>query len=89
MVVEKIRMDMQSVWSKCVEKQWYTRGTCEEYNKMLEKTKEPYSINLLEDIAKDIVAHSADCWEGYDEAPYLNVMFELRNDCCYTSFDEV
>ena len=90
MVVESVRMDMQEVWSKCVEKQWYTRGTCEEYNRMLEMTKEPYSLHLLESIAQDIVAHSNDeCWEGYDDAPKLNVMFELKADCCHSFFEEV
>lgn len=90
MVVEVVKLDMHRVWSKCVEKQWYTRGTNAEYDKMLNMTKEPYSLYLLESIAQDIVAHSDDdCWEGYDDAPKLNVMFELAQDCCYRFFEEV
>ena len=90
MIVENVKMDMQSVWNKCVEKRWYTRGTCEEYNRMLEKTKEPYDLNLLVDIAQDIVAHSDDeCWEGYDDEPFLNVMFELKEDCCTSFFERI
>ena len=90
MVVENTRMDMQSVWNKCVEKRWYTRGTNHEYDQMLNMTKEPYSLHLLEVIAQDIVAHSEDsCWEGYDDSPKLNVMFELKEDCCTSFFEEI
>ena len=89
MVVEVVKLRMDSVWNKCVEKRWYTRGTNQEYDRMLNMTKEPYSIQLLETIAQDIVAHSEECWEGYDDAPKLNVMWELRNDCCYSYFEEI
>ena len=41
MVVEVVKLNMHRVWNKCVEKQWYTRGTNEEYDKMLNMTKEP------------------------------------------------
>lgn len=90
MVVEVTKIYAGKVWAKCVEKQWYTKGTNEEYDHMLNMAKEPYSVHLLEKMAKDIVDHSNEaCWEGYDDAPYLNVMFELRTDCCYSYFEEV
>lgn len=89
MVVEVTKLKMDRVWAKCVERRWYTRGNNQEYDHMLNLTKEPYSIKLLEKIAKDIVAHSEECWEGYDDAPYLNVMYELKADCTYSYFEEV
>lgn len=95
MIIKVTKISMDSVRTKCIEKGWYTRGTCEEYSKMLDMCKtEDYrdvecDIHLLEVIAQDIVAHSADCWEGYDGAPKLNVMFELDADCCYSHFEEI
>ena len=90
MIIERVKMDIEDVRNKCIEKNWYTCGDNEEYSHMLNMTKEPYSVILLEKIARNIVEHSdEECWEGYDDSPVLNVMFELKADCCYSFFEEV
>jgi hypothetical protein len=89
MIIEVTKIDWVKVRTKCIQMNWYTRGTCEEYSKMLDMCDDTYSVQLLEKIAQDIVAHSEDCWEGYDDSPKLNVMFELRTDCCYCYFEEI
>lgn len=98
MIKEVVKIRMTGVRSKCIQMDWYTRGTVTEYSNMLEKCVDkendwndaPYTIELLEEIAKDIYEHSnPNRWEGYDENPILNIMFELREDACYTYFEEV
>lgn len=95
MIVEVTKIRMEKVRAKCIERDWYTRGTCDEYDVMLRMCQRdwedaPYSIQLLERIAEDIYEHSnPDRWEGYDEDPILNIMFELKADCCYSYFEKV
>lgn len=86
---EVIKLERSKVWSKCVEKRWYTRGDISAYDRMLDMCTLPYSQTLLEEIAEDIVEHSdSRCWEGYDENPVLNVLFELKADCTYSTYEE-
>ena len=95
MIIEVTKIRMEKVRAKCIEKDWYTRGDCEAYSRMLSWCHEngedaPYSITLLEKIAKDIYEHSnPDRWAGYDENPILNIMFELRIDATYSYFEEI
>lgn len=95
MIIEVTKIRWESVRTKCIQKDWYTRGNNEEYSNMLGMCQDGYedalyTIELLENIAKDIYEHSDKTyWEGYDENPVLNIMFELREDACYCYFEEV
>ena len=95
MIKEVTKIRMEKVRAKCIERDWYTRGNNEEYSNMLEMCQYGYddalyTIELLEKIAQDIYNHSnPNRWEGYDENPICNIMFELRTDACYCYFEEV
>lgn len=59
----KIKERRILTWEKlraiCVERGWYTRGTIEEYEKLLNKTKvSNITSDIIGDIAQDIIAHS-------------------------------
>ena len=96
MIKEVTKIRMEKVRAKCIQKDWYTRGDCIAYDNMLGMCRTPdwddaeYTIELLEKIAEDIYQHSnPDRWEGYGENPVCNIMFELREDACYSLFEEV
>ena len=90
MIIEVMQLDWHKVRAKCIEKDWYTCGTNEQYSRMLDMTEEDYSIELLEKMAENIYDHSnPNRWEGYDGNPILNIMFELAADCRYSFFEEV
>ena len=90
MIVEVIGINSSDVRNVCIREDWYTRGDNEAYSHMLGMCRQPYSVNLLESIAKDIYEHSdKDYWDCYDGNPVLNIMFTLRLDCCISSFEEV
>ena len=80
------------VRAKCITQGWYTRGDVKAYTAMLEYVRkiEDVETEQILAIADDIYVHSnPDIWEGYDGNPVLNIMFELRNDCCVTFYEEV
>ena len=60
-IVERRIWSMGDIRKVCIDNELYTRGTNEEYDKMLEHAEklEPFAENLYI-IAKDIEAHSAD-----------------------------
>ena len=96
MIKEVTKIRMEKVRAKCIEKDWYTRGDVDAYSNMLRMCYDEngdnreYTIERLQCIAQDIYLHSnPDRWEGYDENPILNIMFELRIDACYSYFEEV
>lgn len=109
MIIKYSRIDSYKVRNKCIQQDWYTRGTCEEYTNMLNclccaehfddklgVLVESYAFNpaelvdQLEIVANDIYEHSnPDRWEGYDDNPILNIMFELDADCVVSWFEEI
>ena len=70
----------------CIENQWYTRGTCEEYSKMLDfvRDSKPVLSNLFT-VAKDIYDHS-DIEGGFDDEIIESIMFVLNRKVIVTSF---
>ncbi|MDE7477164.1 MAG: hypothetical protein K2M91_04300, partial [Lachnospiraceae bacterium] len=52
-----------SLRNLCIEKQWYTRGSCDDYEKLLSMTKDGEKHITTDDIvviAEDIMAHTND-----------------------------
>ena len=72
----------------CIENQWYTRGTCEEYDKMLDYVRDskPTVANIFT-VAKDIFDHS-DFDSRYDVEDEVieAIMFHLNRDAIVTSY---
>lgn len=60
-ITERRIWSMEDIRRVCINNELYTRGTNEEYGKMLERAEslEPFTENLYI-IAKDIDAHSTD-----------------------------
>lgn len=88
-LVETRRIDTDRVRQMCIENDYYTMGTNEEYSRMFKKCDLGY--NIL-DIAKDIFEHSNKeklmYQSGSDEREVLeNICYGLINDCCYTCVD--
>ena len=66
----------------CIEKNWYTRGDCEEYNKVLKLSNcEDVTTDLIVKIAEDIKAHSN------TEYDVENICFEIAR-ICYSFFEQ-
>ena len=93
MIVEAVRICTDDVRNTCIKENWYTRGDNEAYNRMFKMCRNPYSVQLLYSIAKDIYEHSdKEYWEGYsdnDDECIMQVMWTIRNDCCISFFKEV
>lgn len=82
------KIDSGKVRALCINKDYYTRGDNDEYSNLLKVLcKKEYSIEVIEEIARDIVIHSAyekllsEYSVGYEELIAV-VMFELINECC-------
>lgn len=59
-VIERCRISGDAVRGCCMLHGWYTRGNCEEYDRLLGMADgEEYSLNLLYRLAEDIYNHSA------------------------------
>ena len=60
-ITERRLWSMEDIRRVCIDNELYTRGTNEEYGKMLEHAEslEPFAENLYI-VAKDIEAHSKD-----------------------------
>lgn len=76
--VEK-RIDSSSVRETCVRNNFYTMGTIEEYNELLDKANGDYSVDLLYRLAEDITEHS-------EHQTIENVMFVLEKEAVNTFF---
>lgn len=65
----------------CIMNDLYTRGTCRDYDSMLNIAKtQDYSIELLHELADDICKHS-------DNQTITNVMYMLRKDAVITTYE--
>ena len=94
-----IRLSTNAVRALCVNKQYYTNGTNENYNKMFAMVDDvdgapanAYGFNRVADIARDIINHSNTarlCSEYGATVDELvnNCTFELLNDCAYYCID--
>lgn len=74
------KISREAIRNACIEKNWYTCGNCEEYEKILSYANklEEVTTDDLETIATDIKYHSD------TEATIKNIMFFIANICCTT-----
>ena len=73
--------------STCIRENWFTRGTCKEYNDLLTKADELENVTTddLVELATIICEHS-ECPGMLDDEFFCNVMFILANDACVSTF---
>lgn len=82
------KIDEVKVRRLCIEKNWFTNGTNEEYNELLNYgfSNQEITTDELVEMATLILEHS--------EAEYIrdyeitSIMYEL-NEACYSYFEEV
>ena len=89
-IIEKRTLSVYDLRNLCIARNWYTRGDCFEFDKMLAQTNEAYlkgenvTTKKLATIAKNIVEHSvlpADydiCCVMYELAKVCEVTFEMK-----------
>ena len=77
----------------CIKRDWYVKGTCDEYDKMLNYINEHYCPKSKDvyNVAKDIFEHSnKDNWirgAGLSENEAIeSIMFELYHYCVFRHF---
>ena len=75
-----------SLRNLCIQKNWYTKGTNEEYYNMFRLLTHDFhaaemTTDKLSEIAADIYNHSSedDCTDGYLEIP--DIMYDLAKIC--------
>ena len=73
----------------CIEKNWYTRGDCEEYRKVLKMAdSQNVTTDLIVKIAEDIYTHSDKAyWKDCESDPVGNICFEIAR-ICYSFFEQ-
>lgn len=88
------RIETIKVRNMCVKNDYYTRGTCEEYENMFNMCRvENATTDIIEGIAYDILVHS-DIHDLKEKFGCLtcelvsNIMFELINDCTVTCTEQ-
>ena len=80
-----IKVNSKEVWKTCIKNYWYTEGTDEEFeyllNVLCDSDKEQTNDSII-NIAKDIYAHS-NLDKCYNEQEHIdNIAFYILNDCC-------
>ena len=80
--VKKICAD--KIRGLCIAKNWYTNGTEEEYNELLQ-----YGFSNM-DITTDELVEMATLIKEYSDTDceITSVMYELNAECCYSYFEE-
>ena len=79
---------LDDVRSLCIERDYYTRGTCKDYDKMLHfvATHEPTKMNIYK-VAKDIVEHSnLDRYSEEREELIAGVMYDITDYAVNTHY---
>lgn len=81
------RCNAEKLIRLCVRENWYTCGSNEEYNAMLDKVRntENFTADDVVEIASDIVEHSEGIYAGDIE----NVMFKISNVACDIFYERV
>ncbi|GEM_PF-2934926 len=83
---------MDDIRNMCIKNHFYTRGTCEEYSKLLCSYNGYISDSELEELATDIVEHSSEdsLLEAYG-SPFGDISFyivciveDFANNYCQT-----
>ena len=89
--IKEVRiLPFENLRSVCITQNWYTRGTCEEYENLFNRLRDEHgspvrvTTDVLYVLAEDIMAHS----KIDDDYEITDVMFELARNCI-TYFTEV
>lgn len=89
--IKEIRiLPFENLRTVCIKRNWYTRGTCEEYENLFNRLRDEngnaiqVTTGVLYALAEDIMAHS----KMEDDYEITDVMFELATNCI-TYFTEV
>lgn len=87
-IVEKRIMLKDRIRQLCMDSHLYTKGTNDEYNKMLNYASSLVNVTTenLEIIATDIYNHSEHRDPSYQ---IINIMWALNEYACYTDFEIV
>ena len=80
--VRKISAD--KIRALCISKDWFTNGTNEEYDVLLQ-----YGFSDME-ITTDELVEMAELILEHSDTDYeiISIMYELNAECCYTYFEE-
>ncbi len=79
-ITEKKYWGIISVRQACIDNRLYTRGTCDDYDKMLSKVSQTHpTLENLYEVAADIAAHSV-------QQTVSNVMYILANEAVTTCY---
>ncbi len=83
-MIEVRRLTMEDLRRACIKNDWYTLGTCKEYDKILTISNAITNVTTdeLKKIARDIKDHSE---TEYDVS---SIMFILANEYCKYLFFE-
>ena len=82
-------LDATKLRSVCINNNWYTCGTCEQYDRLFRRLYDenrcPQNMTTekLAEVAEDIMEHS-----DITDYTITSVMYVLA-DACYTYFDEI
>lgn len=91
MKIKEIRvLYPEKIRSMCIENNWYTRGTSEDYDNMFTtvyNSRKKVTNNLLYKIACDIFVHSEMDTNYSINDNLAGIMFALMEDCVKTCFD--
>lgn len=73
----------------CIERNWYTRGYNDEYNRILKMAdSENLTTDLITQIAQDIFDHSdKEYWKDHEGDPVANICFDIAR-ICYSFFEK-
>lgn len=81
-VRETRRMCSDDLYRLCVDNEWYTRGTNQEYTRMLE-----FARDLTNITAEDIVAIAADIKHHSDTERSTESICHLLAQLCFSTFE--
>lgn len=89
--MEKTQLNSYRVRQACIDHRWYTAGDNRAYHNLFQRIyTEPYSQELLEWVAQDIIEHTPedhDDFVGYGEDVMPYVLFVLKRECCESFFE--
>ncbi len=77
--MEQRRISADELRTVCILHDWYTRGSCNEYEKLFQKacSKDHLTIDDIEDIARNIIDHSTE--ESLDGYEFEDVMYAITD----------
>lgn len=85
---ETRKIQADKIRALCIKNNWFTNGTEEEYNELLQ-----YGFSDIEITSDELVEMAGLIFEYSDpkslqDHTHTSVMFELNAECCYSYFEE-